>query len=120
MAKIIEIQCSPAISQKLIAALEFYVESHFPRGSSDCGQVAREELLNVIDTFRNRLSAGEPAGYSRRLNAMVKEGIRVYYEVTALQEGVATRHEMELVQAASKGNVKTDEDLVIAREMDRK
>ena len=117
-SKAIEIACGPRVLERLITALQYYVDSQFPPGSSDCGQVAREELLNVVTSLKTSLEAGMPARYSRRMRAMFKEGIRVYFEYLELREGFAHRHERELLQATSRGASASDEDLLAAQARD--
>ncbi len=117
--KIITLQCSGQILQRLLAALDFYVESTFPPGSADCGQVAREELLNIVNHLRQQQKTGQPAGYSRRMRAMVKEGIRRYYDHLAQEDGRLRNHECELIQQASKGLEKSDDELERAQRLDQ-
>ena len=117
--KAIEIDCEPRVLEHLITALQYYVDSQFPPGSSDCGQVAREELLNVVAALRASLEAGKPPSYSRRMRAMVKEGVRVYFEYLELRDGYSHRHECELLQATSRGEITSDADLRAAQASDR-
>jgi hypothetical protein len=118
-SKAIEIDSGPQVLERLVTALQYYVDSQFPPGSSDCGQVAREELLNVVAALRASLEARTPASYSRRMRAMLKEGIRVYFEYLEQRDGFAHRHECELLQAASRGASAADEDLQAARARDQ-
>lgn len=117
-SKSVELDCGPQVLDGIITALQFYVDSQFPRGSSDCGQVAREELLNLVDGLRASLASGTPARYSRRMRAMVKEGIRVYFASLADQDGLERREECALLQVASRGGSFGDEDLRTARTRD--
>lgn len=117
-SKSVELDCGPQVLEGIITALRFYVDSQFPRGSSDCGQVAREELLNLVDGLRASLASGAPARYSRRMRAMVKEGIRLYFVSLAEQDGRERREERALLQEASRGGVYSDEDLRTARTRD--
>jgi hypothetical protein len=118
--KNITLDCDPEVLKGIIAALYFYVESQFPPGSADCGQVAREELLNVAGALRASLETPAAAGYSRRMRAMVKEGIRVYFEHLAAREGHARQHECALLQEASRGDAASGKDLQAARARDQK
>jgi len=118
-SKFIAITSERGVRQQLITALQHYVDQQFPPGSSDCGQVAREELLNVVASLQAQLDATEPARYSRRMRAMLKEGIRVYYDFLSRQDGNARSHECALLQDASKGSPVSDQDLLTARARDR-
>ncbi len=118
-AKLIEITSERAIQEQLITALQHYVDMQFPPGSVDCGQVAREELLNVVVSLREQMGTPDPARYNRRMRAMVKEGIRVYYDFLSRQDGNARSHECELLQRAGKGTRFTDADLTAARMQDQ-
>lgn len=117
--KSIQIDSDPQVLERLITALQHYVDSQFPPGSSDCGQVAREELLNVVKTLQESLKNGTPGGYSRRMRAMFKEGIRVYFEYLEQVDGCPHPHECELLQIASRGSNATGEDLAAAQGRDR-
>jgi hypothetical protein len=118
-SKFIAITSERTVQKLLITALQHYVDQQFPPGSADCGQVAREELLNVVSALQMRLDAPEPARYSRRMRAMLKEGIRVYYDFLSRQDGNARSHECALLQDASKGTPVTEQDLLAARARDR-
>ena len=118
--KSIEIESDPEILAAIVTAMHFYVESHFPRGSADCGQVAREELLNIVKALESSLANGTTARYSRRMRAMVKEGIRVHCEYLAQQDGGSHARECALLQAASRGEAHTRHDLLFARAEDRR
>lgn len=118
-AKPIEITAAASLRRLLVDALQHYVDSQFPPGSADCGQVAREELLNVVASLEGQMESDEPARYSRRMRSMVKEGIRVYYDDLSRQDGNARSHECELLQEAARGATATDEDLATARNRDR-
>lgn len=118
-SKAIHLESDPQLLEGIVTALQFYVESQFPPGSTDCGQVAREELLNVVDALRASQAAGTPASYSRRMRAMVKEGIRLYYAFRAEQDGFEHREECALLQNASRGGAFTEEDLRTARAHDQ-
>ncbi len=117
--KAIAIDCDSEVLERIVTALEFYVESQFPPGSADCGQVAREELLNVVASLRASLEARIPARYSRRMRAMVKEGVRVYFEHLASQDGRPHAHECEFLQAASRGGNGSSEALRSAQARDQ-
>ncbi len=119
MAGEIEVRCSPDLMARLIEALEYYVASQFPPGSADCGQVAREELLNVVNRLREQGEHTGQAAYSRRMRAMVKEGVRLFFEYLDATEGGTHRHECELLREVCKGIEKSDEDLLDARNRDR-
>src|SRR5690606_10207767 len=112
-------ESDPQLLEGIITALRFYVERQFPPGSTDCGQVAREELLNVVNALHTSLADGTPASYSRRMRAMVKEGIRLYYAFQAEQDGIEHREECALLQNASRGGAYTEEDLRAARARDQ-
>lgn len=118
-SKSVELDCSPQVLDGIIAALQYYVDSQFPPGSTDCGQVAREELLNVVASLRTSLASGAPARYSRRMRALVKEGIRLYFASLAEQDGLERREECALLQEASRGGTFGDEDLRQARTRDQ-
>src|SRR5690606_18762389 len=113
------IDCDSEVLGGIVTALEFYVESQFPPGSVDCGQVAREELLNVVARLRASLETRTPARYSRRMRAMVKEGMRVYFEHLANQDGRPHVHECEFLQAASRGGDGSSEALRSAQASDQ-
>lgn len=117
--KAIAIDCDSEVLERIVMALEFYVESQFPPGSIDCGQVAREELLNVVASLRASLEARIPARYSRRMRAMVKEGMRVYFEHLATQDCRSHAHECEFLQAASRGGNGSSEALRSAQARDQ-
>jgi hypothetical protein len=117
--KSIQIDSDPQVLETLVTALRYYVDSQFPPGSSDCGQVAREELLNLVTALEGSLKSGAPASYSRRMRAMFKEGIRVYFEYLEQVDGFAHTHECELLQSASRNGSATREDLEAAQARDR-
>ncbi len=117
--KAIAIDCDSEVLERIVTALEFYVESQFPPGSADCGQVAREELLNVVASLRASLENHTPARYSRRMRAMVKEGMRVYFEHLATRDGRPHAHECEFLQAASRGGNGSAEALRSAQASDQ-
>lgn len=110
MAKQIQLHCSPAILARIVAALEFYVQTNFPPGSSDCGQVAREELLKVVEAFQQQLAAQGAVQYNRRLAAMVKEAMRIYCESLQAEDGQTHGQRCAVLQAACKGVEQSDDD----------
>lgn len=120
MARDIELQCSPAILELLLEALDHYVAVSFPPGSTDCGQVAREELLNLVQGLRHQYGETGTARYSRRLRALVREGVRVHCEQLSQSDGLDRNRERALLQAAASGAITTDEDLQTARAGDRR
>ena len=103
MARDIELQWSPAILELLLEALDHYVAVSFPPGSTDCGQVAREELLNLVQGLRHQYGETGSARYSRRLRALVREGVRVHCEQLSESDGLDRTREQALLHTAASG-----------------
>lgn len=82
MAKTIRIECPPAMLKVLSEAIREYAEAAYPPGGSECGQVAKQALLDAVDKLESgfAVSGGVYAELSRRLRAHVKAACQYYAE----------------------------------------
>lgn len=121
MAKRIEVVCSLEIKEIFVTALRNYTDVAFPRGSADCSLVAREAMLDTLAEFEREYAAGDAgrAGYNKRLRAMVKEGLRLHYQLESAERGMPMEAECQLLLEVAEGIPHDDADLAAARRADR-
>ena len=77
-AKIINLQCSPNLSDTMAAAIRNYVAVQYPPGASDCALAAREALLTVADDIETVCQTEPSVNLSRRLRTMLKIAVNYY------------------------------------------
>lgn len=77
-AKIINLQCSPNLSDTMAAAIRNYVAVQYPPGASDCALAAREALLTVADNIETVCQTAPTVELSRRLRTMLKIAVNFY------------------------------------------
>lgn len=121
MEKRIHITCGNRIKDIFVSALRGYTEVAFPEGSADCVLVAREALFDALAEFETEY-AHPPEGhasYNKRLRAMVKEGIRLHYQLAAADLGRECPRECALMLEVTEGVAHTDEELAAARAADQ-
>lgn len=76
--KTLEIHADSALCGQLASALRFYAGAAYPPGGSECGQSAREALLNVA--IQLEAAGGESVQISRRIKPRLKAAIEYYAE----------------------------------------
>ncbi len=120
MGKRIEVVCTSTIKDIFVTALRNYTDVAFPEGGADCALVARESLFETLAEFEAeyRHNQNGHASYNKRLRAMVKEGIRLHYQVIAADLGHSCPQECMLMLEVSEGIAHTDQDLAAARAAD--
>jgi len=77
-AKVINFQCSPNLSDAMVAAIRNYVAVQYPPGASDCSLAAREALLTVADDIETVCQTEPSVKLSRRLRTMLKIAVNYY------------------------------------------
>ena len=77
-AKVINLQCSPNLSDTMAAAIRNYVAVQYPPGASDCALAAREALLMVADDIDTVCQTEPSVNLSRRLRTMLKISVNYY------------------------------------------
>jgi len=118
MAKRIELCCSASITANILGALRNYVDVAFPAGSSDCALVARESLLDTVRDLEMQRQNGAACHYNGRLRALVKEAVKLHYQLLAHDLGQDCAAQCAVVLDACQGLAVTDADLQAARERD--
>jgi hypothetical protein len=88
MAKTIRIECPPALQKILCKAIREYANAAYPPDGSECGQVARQALMDAAEKLENDFAAnnGDYAELSRRLRTHLKAASRYYVEQHKCQE----------------------------------
>ena len=121
MSKRIEVACSPRIKEIFVTAVRNYTDVAFPPGGADCALVARESLLDTLSAFDReyRQSNANRSGYNKRLRAMVKEGLRLHYQLAASDRGYDCDRELALLLEVAEGVPHSDADLEAACAADR-
>jgi len=76
--KTLKIRADSVMHAQLVAALRVYAEAAYPPGGSECGQAAREALLNVA--LQLEAAGGETVQISRRVRPRLKAAIDYYAE----------------------------------------
>ena len=109
MKKFIEVTCSPEIKDMICAALKLYIDATFPQGSSDCGLVAREELLIALKDFETSYNETGIGKYNKRIRAFVAEAIKLYFEHDYMSHPDKDRL-CALVVQLSKGETLSNEE----------
>ncbi len=118
MAKTIELQCAPPLTDIVVVALRNYIEVSYPAGSADCALVARESLLDSLHALEAQRRAGTACHYSRYLRAMLKEAVKLHYSVQAHDQGHDCSHQCAVLLDACQGLPRTEAELQAARELD--
>jgi len=77
--KTMQIQADRSLREELAAALRFYAEAAYPPGCSECGQAAREALLNTEAQLLQDTDSG-PVTISRRVKPRLKAALEYYCE----------------------------------------
>ena len=82
MAKTLRIECPAALQEILCVAIREYAGAAYPPGGSDCGQVAKQALMDAAGKLETDFVAsdGVYAELSRRLRAHVKAACKYYVE----------------------------------------
>lgn len=82
MAKTFRIECPAALQEILCVAIREYAGAAYPPGGSDCGQVAKQALMDAAEKLESGFAAsgGVHAELSRRLRAHVKAACKYYVE----------------------------------------
>ena len=121
MGKRIDVFCTLEIKDIFITALRNYTDVAFPAGSADCALVAREALFDTLAEFEVEYARNQDghSSYNKRVRAMVKEGIRLHYQLLAADRGYKCTQECALMLEVSEGIVHTDEELAAARVADQ-
>lgn len=121
MGKRIETTCSPRLKDIFVTALRNYTDVAFPPGGADCALVAREALLDTLIGFEREFQENDSgrSGYNKRLRAMVKEGLRLHYQLAAADRGYSCERELNLLLEVAEGIPHSDADLEAARVADR-
>ena len=114
MAKRIALCCSESITAIIVGALRNYIDVAFPPGSSDCAQVARESLLDTVSELEMQRQNAAVCHYNARLRAMVKEAVKLHYQISAHDLGRDCAQQCAVVLAACQGLAVTDADLQTA------
>lgn len=119
MNKRIEIACSVEIKDILVRAIRDYTEVAFHRGGMDCALVAREAMLDAADAFEREFAATPGrSSYNKRLRAMVKEALRLHYQLLGADTGQDFSHECALLVAIATGAEHAAAELAAARAAD--
>jgi phage gp29-like protein len=92
--KTLTLSAPPELLQELCSVLRLYADAAWPPGGSECGQAARETLLNAVQGIEASIAADMPASMSRRLRATVRAASDYYVEA------LATRGEQFAARAA--------------------
>jgi hypothetical protein len=88
MAKTIRVECPPALQEILCVAIREYAEAAYPPGGSECGQAARQALMDAAEKLETDFVAnnGVYAELSRRLRTHLKSASQYYVEQHQCQE----------------------------------
>lgn len=121
MGKRIDVFCTLEIKDIFVTALRNYTDVAFPAGSADCVLVAREALFDTLAEFEAEYARNQDghSSYNKRVRAMVKEGIRLHFQLLAADRGYECKHECALMLEVTEGIAHTDEELAAARAADR-
>jgi hypothetical protein len=121
MGKRIDVFCTLEIKDIFLSALRNYTEVAFPDGSADCVLVAREALFDALTEFESEYAKNQDhrASYNKRLRAMIKEGIRLHYQLASADRGHECPRECALMLEVADGIAHTDEELATARMADQ-
>ena len=82
MAKPLRLECPAALQEILCVAIREYAGAAYPPGGSECGQVAKQALMDAAEKLETDFvaSGGSYAELSRRLRAHVKAACNYYVE----------------------------------------
>ncbi len=118
MAKTIELQCAPPLTDIVVLALRNYIEVSYPAGSADCAMVARESLTDSLHVLEEQRRTGASCHYNRYLRAMLKEAVKLHYSVQASDEGHDCAHQCAVLLDVCQGLPRTEAELQAARDLD--
>jgi len=103
MALQIEVRCQPEMAEFIIAALQWFVESHYPHAADECSAAAREAMLDLVARFRRELLPGGSSAYSRRIRAFICEAVNGYAQLVEARDGVSYSWRAVLAVAVCRG-----------------
>jgi hypothetical protein len=88
MAKAIRIECPPVLQEVMCVAIREYADAAYPPGGSECGQVARQALMDAAGKLETDFAVndGVYAELSRRLRTHLKAAFQYYVEQHQRQE----------------------------------
>jgi len=73
-AKTVTLDCDPLLARQLAAAVQAYAHAAYPPGGSECGQVAREALLDTA--ARCQAHRGGALVLRRRMLPQLRAAVR--------------------------------------------
>ncbi len=92
MAKNIDLNCAPSLTDIIVVALRNYIDLSYPAGSADCALVARESLLDTLHALEEQRRSGAACHYNRYIRAMLKEAVKLHYSLQAHDLGHDCSH----------------------------
>ena len=77
MAKQIQVRGPAHIAGIMVESLEWFVQTHYPRGADECSIAAREALLDLASRFERELVATGASSYSSRIRAFLCQAVNM-------------------------------------------
>jgi hypothetical protein len=103
MARQLEVQCQAEPAAIIVAALLWFVDSHYPYAADECSAAAREALLDLVDRFERELLPTGKSAYSSRIRAFVCEAIKGYAALLEARDGESYALRAEVLIAICRG-----------------
>jgi len=111
----ITLQCDLAVKEILCRAIREYAYAAYPEGGSDCAQVARYTLLELVQQIAAGITAEQQqVEISRRPRAMVKAAIEYYFDRQDVVAGAGSARQRDLLNGLLLGELVTRDELAAA------
>ena len=119
-ARKIILHCDIPVRDILCAAIRDYAHAAYPEGGSECAQVARYTLLELVDQVAAGISGeSHNVEISKRPRAMLKAAIEYHFDRQDAALGSSSVHQRELFQGLLQEQPATAPDLEAAVAADR-
>ncbi len=116
----ITIACDDEVRDILCRAIRDYAFAAYPRGGSDCAQVARYTLLELASQIETGIAGGRvTVEISKRPRAMIKAAVQYHFDRADMDNGAGSQRQRELFTELLHGIPVTRDRLAAAIAADR-
>jgi hypothetical protein len=106
------LRCDIPVRDILCMAIREYAHAAYPEGGSECAQVARYTLLQLVAEINDGISAEKVSvEISKRSRPMVKAALEFYFNRQDETCGTTSMHQRELFVSLLNGDVVTRVEL---------
>ena len=119
-ARTISLQCDLAVKDILCRAIRDYAFAAYPEGGSECAQVARYTLLELVSTIDAGITADNGVvEVSKRPRAMIRAAIEYYFDREDAAQGGSSAEQRKVFAGLLAGEPTSRAQLEAAAAIDR-